>query len=112
MRPNSRGTSRLNGCRLLWLPPGDLVDTAGVPSCENHETGRESNEGVSHMNMRNGSFASFTISKRGKRSFAMGVAVCLRESVGGESQRVASSDSLVRILEYLFHSFSACFSAT
>ena len=35
------------------------------------------------MNRRNGSVASFTISKRGNKSFAMGVAVCLRESVGG-----------------------------
>lgn len=57
----------------------------------NHETGRKIDEGVSHINMRNGSVASFTISKRGNRSFAMGVAVCLRESVDGESQRLVSA---------------------
>jgi hypothetical protein len=83
-----------------------------VPSYGDYETGRKVEEGVSHMNMRNGSAASFTISKRGNRSFAMGVAVCLLESVGGESQGLASSGLPVRVLEYLFHSFSACFSAT
>jgi hypothetical protein len=84
MQTNSRGTERSNGCQLLWLPPGDLIDTTAAPSCENHEAGKKVDGGVSHMNMRNGSVASFTISKRGNRSFAMGVAVCLRESIGGK----------------------------
>lgn len=84
MQTNSRGTVQSNGCQLLWLLPGDLVDTTAVPSCEKYEAGKKVGGGVSHMNMRNGSVASVTISKRGNRSFAMGVAVCLRESIGGK----------------------------
>jgi len=86
MQTNSRDIERLNERRLLLLPPDDLVDTITVPSYENHEIGRKVDGSVSHMNMRNGSVASLTISKRGNRSFAMGVAVCLRESVNRESQ--------------------------
>ena len=67
---------------------------------------------VSHMNMRNGSVASLTISKRGSRSFVNGVAVCLLESVGVDHQQSGSSGNHASVLEYLFHSFKACFSAT
>ena len=62
------------------------------------------------MNMRNGSVVSFTISNRGNKSFAIGVAVCLRESVDGVRDWLIKPSA--RVLEYLFHSFSACFSAT
>ena len=109
---SSRDTERLNICQPLWLPPVDLVDTITAPSYENYGTGNKRHGIISHMNMRNGSVVFFTISKRGNRSFAIGVAVCLRESDGRGQKSVSSGTTLPSILEYLFHSFSACFSAT
>lgn len=84
MQTNSKDTERWNGYQPLWLPLVDLIDTITMPSCENYEVDRRGGENVSYMNMRNGSVVSFTISRRGNKSFAMGVAVCLRESVYGE----------------------------
>ena len=64
------------------------------------------------MNIRNGSVASLTISKRGNKSFVKGVAVCLLESIDGRYQELDFLGVHTRVLEYLFHSFKACFSAT
>ena len=85
-RTSSKDIVQWNGCRLQWLPPGDPADITTAPSFENYKASGKVNERVPHMNIRNGSVASFTIPKRGKRSFVKGVAVCLLESIDGQCQ--------------------------
>ena len=81
MRTNSKDTTQLNGYQLLWLLPGDPIDTTIMPSYGACEGIRKMERDTSYMNIRNGSVVSLTISRRGNRSFVRGVAVCLLESM-------------------------------
>lgn len=89
MQTNSRDIAQLNEYQPLWLPRGDPADTTTVPSYEDVRSVGLIDGSPPHMNMRNGSVASLTISKRGNRSFVKGVAVCLLESVDMEHQQPA-----------------------